>query len=165
MLTAGGTYVEDVELARRGVAHVRALALRPRGSSRSTPTRPRPRQACSPSSPATTSPSSASSPHVNPMFPDGMRRPFVAIDVVRYVGEPVVAVVAEDRTRGADAAELVVVDYDPLPAVVEPEAAPPTRCCCSPRRARTSSCASRRRSGRLRRVRGRRRPSGSSTSA
>jgi carbon-monoxide dehydrogenase large subunit len=62
-------------------------------------------------------------PTVNPGFPDGMRRPFVARDVVRFVGEAVVAVVAEDRAQGADAAERVVVDYEPLEAVVDPEVA------------------------------------------
>ena len=50
-----------------------------------------------------------------------MRRPFVAAGTVRYVGQPVVAVIAEDRHRGADAAELVVVDYEPLPVVIDPE--------------------------------------------
>ena len=54
-------------------------------------------------------------PNVNPSFPDAMRRPFVATGTVRYVGQPVVAVVAEDRYQAADAAELVVIDYDPLP--------------------------------------------------
>ena len=62
-------------------------------------------------------------PHVVPTFPEPMRRPFVAIDTVRYVGQPVVAVIAEDRAIGADAADLVLVDYEPLPAVVGPEAA------------------------------------------
>jgi carbon-monoxide dehydrogenase large subunit len=62
-------------------------------------------------------------PHVIPTFPEPMRRPFVATDTVRYVGQPVVAVVAEDRAIGADAADLVLVDYEPLPAVVGPEAA------------------------------------------
>ena len=52
-----------------------------------------------------------------------MRRPILAIDVVRYVGEPVVAVVAEDRLAAADAADLVLVDYEPLPVVVDPVAA------------------------------------------
>jgi CO/xanthine dehydrogenase Mo-binding subunit len=42
--------------------------------------------------------------HTNPAFPKGMRRPFVAAGTVRYVGQPVVAIVAEDRTCGADAA-------------------------------------------------------------
>jgi carbon-monoxide dehydrogenase large subunit len=61
--------------------------------------------------------------HNFPMFPEEMRRPLLARDVVRFVGEPVVAVVAEDRYVAADAAELVVVDYDPLPPLVDPEAA------------------------------------------
>ncbi len=62
-------------------------------------------------------------PHTNPTFPEAMRRPFVAIGTVRYVGQPVVAVIAEDRSQAADAAELVLVDYDPLPVVVDPEVA------------------------------------------
>ena len=37
---------------------------------------------------------------------------------VRYVGEPVVAILSETRAQGVDASELVIVDYDPLPAVV-----------------------------------------------
>src|SRR5262249_33956898 len=43
--------------------------------------------------------------------------------VVRYVGQPVVAVLAEDAANGADAADLVVVDYEPRPAVADPEVA------------------------------------------
>ena len=42
------------------------------------------------------------------------------LDVVRYVGEPVAVVIAEDRYRAEDAAELVIVDYDPLDTVVDP---------------------------------------------
>jgi carbon-monoxide dehydrogenase large subunit len=47
----------------------------------------------------------------------------LARDKVRYVGEPVVMIVAESRYLAEDAAEQVVVDYDPLPAVVDLEAA------------------------------------------
>ena len=47
-------------------------------------------------------------------------RPVLARDRVRYVGEPIVAVVAETRTAAVDAAELVIVDIDPLPAVIDP---------------------------------------------
>ena len=36
---------------------------------------------------------------------------------MRYQGEPVVAVVADDRYSAEDAAELVQVEYDPLPVV------------------------------------------------
>ncbi|WP_219417206.1 xanthine dehydrogenase family protein molybdopterin-binding subunit [Pseudonocardia nigra] len=51
--------------------------------------------------------------------PAAMTRPFLATDVVRHVGEPVAVVITDDRHRGEDAAELVVVDYEPLPAVVD----------------------------------------------
>lgn len=47
----------------------------------------------------------------------------LATDVVRHVGEPVVLVVAGSRALAEDAAELVVVDYEELPAVLDPVAA------------------------------------------
>lgn len=47
----------------------------------------------------------------------------LAVERVRCVGEPVVAVAATDRAAAEDAAELVRVEYAPLPAVVSPEAA------------------------------------------
>lgn len=47
----------------------------------------------------------------------------VAADRVRYVGEPVAIVVAVDRYVARDALDLISVDYDPLPAVVDAEAA------------------------------------------
>jgi carbon-monoxide dehydrogenase large subunit len=62
-------------------------------------------------------------PNVLPMFPAEMRRPFVAASTVHYVGQPVAAVLAETRAQAVDAAELVVVDYDELPVVVDVEAA------------------------------------------
>ncbi len=46
--------------------------------------------------------------------------PVLAVDRVRYVGEPVAVVVAETRDAAADAAELVGLDVEELPAVVEP---------------------------------------------
>ncbi len=51
------------------------------------------------------------------------RRPALADDRVRFVGEAVAVVLAESEAAAADAAELVVVDYEPLDAVVDPEAA------------------------------------------
>ncbi|HKP18761.1 MAG TPA: xanthine dehydrogenase family protein molybdopterin-binding subunit [Gaiellaceae bacterium] len=51
------------------------------------------------------------------------RRPLLARDRVRYVGEPVAAVVASSRYAAEDACELVEVDYEPLDAVVDPEQA------------------------------------------
>ena len=47
----------------------------------------------------------------------------VAVDTVRYGGEPVALVVARDRYVAKDAADAIVVTYDPLPAVVDLEAA------------------------------------------
>lgn len=44
-------------------------------------------------------------------------RPVIAMDRVRYVGEPVAVVVAETVAQAEAAAELVEVDYDDLPAV------------------------------------------------
>jgi carbon-monoxide dehydrogenase large subunit len=49
-----------------------------------------------------------------------MARRFIAKDVVRFAGEIVAIVLSETRAAGVDAAELVVVDYDPLPAVTNP---------------------------------------------
>lgn len=45
----------------------------------------------------------------------------LAKDKVRHVGEPIAVVVAESRYLAEDAAERVVVEYDPLPAVVRVE--------------------------------------------
>src|SRR5829696_3336495 len=47
----------------------------------------------------------------------------VAIDTVRYAGEPVAVVVASDRYLARDAADAIVVSYDTLPAVIDPELA------------------------------------------
>src|ERR1039457_3229022 len=49
--------------------------------------------------------------------------PVLAVYGVRYVGEPVAVVITDGRYQGEDAADLVSVDYDPLPAVVGPAAA------------------------------------------
>jgi len=57
------------------------------------------------------------------MSPPAFARPPLASDRVRFVGDIVAVVVAETRAQAMDAAELVIVDYDPLPAVVDVEAA------------------------------------------
>ncbi|MEU0395540.1 xanthine dehydrogenase family protein molybdopterin-binding subunit [Streptomyces sp. NPDC006208] len=49
--------------------------------------------------------------------------PAVAVDEVRYVGDPVAVVIARDRYTAADALEAVDVDYTPLPPVLDLEAA------------------------------------------
>ena len=67
---------------------------------------------------------------VNPIradarFPDfhSSEWPILAGDVVRYQGEPIAAVVATSPYLAEDAATLVDVDFDPLPVVVDAEAA------------------------------------------
>ncbi len=50
-------------------------------------------------------------------------RPLLARGVVKYVGEGVAAVVATSRAAAEDALALITVDYEPLPAVVDPETA------------------------------------------
>lgn len=50
-------------------------------------------------------------------------QPLLADGTVRYVGEPVALVVAETRNQALDAMEQIVVAYQPLPAVVDAEAA------------------------------------------
>ncbi|HVB15027.1 MAG TPA: xanthine dehydrogenase family protein molybdopterin-binding subunit [Stellaceae bacterium] len=52
-----------------------------------------------------------------------MPQPLLADGKVRYVGEPVALIVAASREAALDAAELVQVDYDPLPAVTSGAAA------------------------------------------
>ena len=47
----------------------------------------------------------------------------IAVDVVRYAGEAVAVVVASDRYVARDAADAIVVEYETLPAVVDPELA------------------------------------------
>lgn len=54
--------------------------------------------------------------HATPLVP-------LAQGKVRYVGEPVVAVVAESRYLAEDALELIEIDFEALPVVIDPEAA------------------------------------------
>jgi carbon-monoxide dehydrogenase large subunit len=51
------------------------------------------------------------------------QQPLLAHDKVRHVGEAMAVVVAQSRYAAEDAAQLVIVDLDPLPAVVDPETA------------------------------------------
>lgn len=60
---------------------------------------------------------------LKPMAPtmnQAMLQPWLAVDTVRFVGEPVAVIVTEHPYQGEDAIELVDVDYDFLPAVVDP---------------------------------------------
>ena len=59
-----------------------------------------------------------------PMFPEPMlNRPILATDTVRFVGECIAVILSETPETGADAAEAVSVDYEPLPVIVDMEEA------------------------------------------
>ena len=61
-----------------------------------------------------------------PDLPGGLpdlERPVLARNVVRFVGEPIAVVVAEDRYLAADAAAAIEITYDVLPAVTTLDAA------------------------------------------
>jgi CO/xanthine dehydrogenase Mo-binding subunit len=57
------------------------------------------------------------SPYFGPVFRD---QPVLAIDKVRFSGEPVAAVVADDLDIAQEALELIEVEYEHLPAVFNP---------------------------------------------
>ena len=57
--------------------------------------------------------------HPNPTLKNPRGPQVLADGQVRYVGEPIAAVVADDRYLAEDAAELVGVEYDQLPAVID----------------------------------------------
>ena len=120
-LTVGGTYVGDLPLegalhvtfVRSTAAHARIESVDVEGAR---------------SAPGVVAVYTDADIDAGPVAPMGflnqaMKRSFLADGVVRYVGEPVIAIVAESREAGADAAELVVIEYEPLPVVVDPEEA------------------------------------------
>ena len=55
---------------------------------------------------------------ISPAGSEAATEPLLAADRVRFVGEAVAVVLTEDGYQGEDAAELVSVDYEPLPAVI-----------------------------------------------
>jgi carbon-monoxide dehydrogenase large subunit len=123
LVTTGGTYVDDVPAA--GAAHVvyvRSTEAHARVTGVDVSD-----AAAAPGVAAVFTAADIAElghlPHIIPAYSTAMTRPFLAADVVRFVGEPVAAVVAADRYQAADAADLVVVDYEPLPVVVDPLAA------------------------------------------
>jgi carbon-monoxide dehydrogenase large subunit len=64
----------------------------------------------------------------NPLPPflgvdERMHRPFVAKDTVRFAGDIVACILTDTQAAGADAAELIYVDYEDLPVVTDPREA------------------------------------------
>ena len=62
----------------------------------------------------------ANFPTIMGMTNAAMTAPMLASGTVRFVGEPIVAIVAVTRESAADAAEWVVVEYEPLTVVIDP---------------------------------------------
>jgi carbon-monoxide dehydrogenase large subunit len=120
-LTTGGVYTEDVVderlagachvfFARSPVAHARIEAIDV-SAAREAPG----------VIAVFTGADLAELPEIKPgaLFNQQMTRRILATDKVRFVGEPVAVVVTEQAYQGEDAVELVDVDYDVLPAVVD----------------------------------------------
>jgi carbon-monoxide dehydrogenase large subunit len=124
-LTTGGEYTEDLQderlagaahvfFVRSPLAHARITGI-DLDAARTTPG-------------VVAAYTAADLVDVDPIAPmtgytRGMDQTLLATDTVRYVGEPVAIVVVEDPYQGEDAVELVGVDYDPLPALVDPREA------------------------------------------
>ncbi len=120
-LEGRGLYVENMELpGSRFMPPSSARRTHTPGSSRST----HPPLLALPGTQVFTAADIDLGPFQPPPIPgldQNMGRPFLAGEVVRFVGDIVAVVVTETRVDGVDAAELVFVDYDPLPVVVDPE--------------------------------------------
>lgn len=123
LLTAGGSYVADLAIpgaahitfVRSPVAHARIIGVDVVTARRAAGVVAVFTAADLHDLPA--------APPIMPGMPPSMARPFLADGTVRFVGEAIVAIVAECPALGADAAELVVIDFEPLPVVVDPEQA------------------------------------------
>ena len=122
LLVGGGRYVEDVHLP--GLVHL-AVVRSPHAHARVAGIDGRPALAL-PGVIAVLGVREAPELGlgVPPLIAETAFRPYVhpvmARDRVRHVGEAVAVVVAEDPYRAADAADLVAVDYEPLPAAAGP---------------------------------------------
>src|SRR5215472_3581280 len=138
LLTAGGVYVDDLrepELAgavratfvRSTVAHARVTGI-DASEALAQPgvvavlTVADMTDMPPPPPPAEPDPDAPPPEGPNPM--GGVwQEPLLAVDRVRFVGEPVALVLTDSTYAGEDVAELVSVDYEPLPAVPSIEAA------------------------------------------
>ena len=125
LLTAGGTYVADVRAPELdGAAHVTYVRSTSAHATIASRDVDEARGAAGVLGVFTSRDVDlAPLPPASPIFNPAMPRPLLADGVVRFVGEPVAAIVSEHPDQGADAAELVWPDYEPLPVVVDPVAA------------------------------------------
>ena len=126
-LTPGGVYTEDVVDDRlTGACHV-FFVRSPIAHARISGIDVSAAQSAPGVVAAFTAADLADLPDIGPMMPglvnERMRRRLLATDVVRHVGDAVAVVVTEEPYQGEDAIELVDVDYEPLPAVIDLAAA------------------------------------------
>jgi carbon-monoxide dehydrogenase large subunit len=119
LITTGGSYVEDLrEEALAGAVHamfVRSPIAHARISSIDT--------SDALAAQGVLAVFTASDIDLAPAMAGPVVEPWLADGVVRYVGEPVALVLAQERYQLADAAELIDIDYDPLDAVASIDAA------------------------------------------
>jgi aerobic carbon-monoxide dehydrogenase large subunit len=119
LITTGGTYIEDLrEEALTGAVYamfVRSPIAHARITSMDTS------EALS--APGVVAVYTAADIDLAPRQVPPVVEPWLAGEVVRYVGEPVALVLAEHRYQLADAAELIDIDYEPLDAVASIDAA------------------------------------------
>ena len=120
-LTVGGTYVDDlrdprldgaayVTFVRSTIAHAKITSI---DTSEAT---------AAPGVVAVLTAADldlADAPPPIPLLNQEMKRPFLARDTVRFVGEPVAMVIADSAAQAEDAAERVAVDWNVLPAIVD----------------------------------------------
>jgi carbon-monoxide dehydrogenase large subunit len=118
LLTRGGIYVADLHEPRlEGAAYV-AFARSPMAHATITSIEVDDAKAMPGVLGVYTSADIDLEPVAGMMAPPAMARPQLAVDRVRFVGEPIAVVVAETATQAADAADAIWADLDPLPAVV-----------------------------------------------
>lgn len=118
LLTTGGTYVDDIAVGNAlHVVYVRSMIAHGEITSIDTS-----EAILAPGVVDVVTSADLTIGDIKPfmMINQTITRPLLARERVRYVGEPIVAVVAETRAAAVDASELVVVDVEPLPALIDP---------------------------------------------
>ena len=122
MLTTGaGTFVDDVSIA--GAAYA-CFVRSPHAHARIKKVDVSAAASVAGCLGVATAPSLALPPMLEiDMVPAAFSRPPLASDVVRFVGEAVAVVVGASREIAVDLAGLVEIEYEPLEAVIDPEAA------------------------------------------
>ena len=125
LVTGSGTFLDDLTLP--GTLHV-AFLRSPHSHARLRRIEPRPARAHPAVLDVVTGGEIAERVGLLPVAPQvpGLKIPkhhSLAVEKVRYVGEPIAAVVARDPYDARDAVALIEVDYEALPSVVDPERA------------------------------------------